>query len=170
MFLHALLRGSSAALALSMLASPAPASSATVAPAAHRSDYVDASAYLQTDAGIEAWYALRHNLRRNFDGICGDTFCEGEYSNIESLRYVCSVHRVNGRIGMCGWTFAASDEVIDPVAGRIVAQHQGWLCRSPIVAGTTMGSFLDALQGEEPLYAALPATTRTLFDGLVDCL
>lgn len=165
MFLRSLPRGSSAVLALSLFVG-----SAMAAPAAHHSNYVDASAYLQTDAGIEAWYALRQNLRRNFDEICGDTFCEGEYSNIESLRYVCSVHRVNGRIGMCGWTFAASDEVIDPVAGRIVARHQGWLCRSPIVAGTTMESFLDALQGEDPLYAALPATSRTLFDGLVDCL
>ena len=156
-----------AALAASaLLPQAAPAAAASV----HESDYVEMSAYLQADADFEAWYALRHNLKRNFDDICGDTFCEGDYSNIESLRYTCSVHRVTGRIGMCGWTFAASDEAIEPVHGRIVARTPGWFCRSPLVAGTTVESLLQSLQGEAPLYAALPSTSTTLFDGLVDCL
>ncbi|WP_255486365.1 hypothetical protein [Luteimonas sp. MC1782] len=41
---------------------------------------------------------------------------------------------------------------------------------SPLVAGTTIEALLHALQGEEPLYAALPGTSLTLYDGLVDCL
>ncbi|HVI57443.1 MAG TPA: hypothetical protein VM619_01020 [Luteimonas sp.] len=164
MLQHAMLRGALAATAFSLLAAPA------LAAPARSPAYVDASAYLQTDAGIEAWWTLRHNLGRNFDEICGDTFCEGDYSNIESLRYVCSVHQASGRIGMCGWTFAASDEMVEPLGGRIAARTHGWFCRSPIAAGTTIESLLDALQGEEPLYAALPSGTTTLFDGLVDCL
>lgn len=132
--------------------------------------FVDASAYLQTDAAIDAWFTLRYQLRRNFDDICGDTFCEGEYSNIESLRYVCSVHRTSGRIGGCGWSFAASEESIDPRTGRITARTPGWLCTSPLLPGTTIEELLEALQGEEPLYAALPRTEVTLFDGLIDCL
>lgn len=147
-----------------------PAAAALAAAPAASAEYVDASAYLQTDAGIEAWYALRRNLRLNFDAICGDTFCEGDYSNIESLRYGCSVHRVTGRLGMCGWTFAASDEAVDPATGKMVARHAGWFCRSPATAGTTIEALLQALQGDEPLYAPLPGTTATLFDGLVDCL
>ncbi len=161
---NAILSGALAASALLLAAA-----SASAAPA-HESPYVEVSAYLQADADIEAWYALRHNLKRNFDDICGDTVCEGDYSNIESLRYTCSVHRVTGRIGMCGWTFAASDEAIEPVHGRIVARTHGWFCRSPLVAGTTIESMLQALQGESPLYAALPSSSTTLFDGLVDCL
>ena len=133
-------------------------------------NFVDASAYLQTDAAIDAWFTLRYQLRQNFDDICGDTFCEGEYSNIESLRYVCSVHRLSGRIGSCAWSFAASDESIDPGTGRIAARHPAWLCRSPIEPGTTIEALLAALQGEEPLYASLPGSDVSLFDGLVDCL
>lgn len=159
----------SGAFAVSALLLSAAAAAAGAAPA-HEANYVEVSAYLQADADIEAWYTLRHSLKLNFDEICGDTFCEGDYSNIESLRYVCSVHRVTGRIGMCGWTFAASDEVTEPVHGRIVAQTRGWFCRSPLVAGTTIESLLQSLQGEAPLYAALPSSTTTLFDGLVDCL
>jgi hypothetical protein len=132
--------------------------------------YVDASAYLHTDDGIDAWWMLRYGLHRNFDDICGDTFCEGEYSNIQSLRYVCSVHRRSGRIGSCGWSFAASDESVAPRDGRISVQTPAWLCLSPLATGTTIEALLDALQGEAPLYAALPGTSRTLYDGLVDCL
>ncbi|MBB6598653.1 hypothetical protein [Luteimonas sp. MC1825] len=147
------------------------------APASARSDpdlrpgnYVDVAAYLQTDEAFEAWFTLRHQLYRNFDAICGDTFCEGDYSNIQSLRFVCSVHRVSGLVGSCAWSFAASEESVARRSGRISAETPAWLCVSPLVAGTTIEALLHALQGEEPLYAALPGTSLTLYDGLVDCL
>jgi hypothetical protein len=132
--------------------------------------YVDVLAYLQTDAAYEAWFTLRRQLHRNFDAICGDTFCEGDYSNIQSLRYVCSVHRVSGRIGSCAWSFAASEESVARRSGRISAETPAWLCLSPLVPDTTLEALLDALQGDEPLYAALPGSSRTLYDGLIDCL
>ncbi len=132
--------------------------------------YVDASAYLQAEADIDAWLTLRYQLHRNFDDICGDAFCEGEYSNIQSLRYVCSVHRVSGRIGSCGWSFAASEESVAPRDGRISVESPAWLCLSPLAPGTTIEALLGALQGEEPLHAVLPGRAVTLYDGLVDCL
>lgn len=136
-----------------------------------RAPYVDASTYLvDDDLQYEAWFHLRRQLARNFDDICGDTFCEGDYTNIQSLRYTCSVHRGSGRIGSCGWAFAASDDTVVALTGRIDSQPAAWLCTSPIVRGTTIEAFLDALQGDEPLYATLPMSERTLYDGLVDCL
>ena len=133
--------------------------------------YVDVSGYALDDARYEAWINLRIALRQDFDDICGDTFCEGEFSNIESLRFNCSVHQVTGRIGMCAWIFAASNEQIDPLTGRItIAQRGFWRCRTPLVAGTTIGQFVDALQVERPLYAPLPNSTKTIMDGLIDCL
>ncbi len=133
--------------------------------------YVDVSAYSLSDAQYEAWVQLRIELAQDFDDICGDTFCEGEFSNIESLRFRCSVDPATGRIGMCAWMFAASNEEIDPVTGRIrVSQRGFWRCRAPIVRGTTIEQFVDALQGGEPLYAPLPMTTKTMMDGLIDCL
>ena len=139
-------------------------------PGLRRPGYLDASAYLQSDADYEAWFTLRRQLRRNFDDICGDTFCEGEYTNIQAMRYVCSVQRLTGRIGRCVWTFAASDESVDPVRGTIGTDAPAWACASPLLPGTRIEELLDALQGEEPLYALLPGSERTLYDGLADYL
>ena len=133
-------------------------------------DYVDASSYLQTDADYEAWFTLRRQLRQNFDDICGDTFCEGDYSNIQPLRFVCSVQPSSGRIGSCGWSFAASEESLVPASGGYQVDTPTWFCLSPLQPGTTFAALLAALAGDEPLHAALPASTLTLYDGLVDCL
>lgn len=132
--------------------------------------YVDSSAYLRSDAHIDAWYGMTWALKRNFDQICGDTFCEGEYSNIESLRYRCSVHQVSGRIGSCVWVLAASNEEVEPATGKIGVQEGFWHCRTPLVRHTTIEELLTALAGDQPLYAALPGSDRSIFDGLIDCL
>jgi len=132
--------------------------------------YVDVYSYFSSDAQYEAWYTLTTQLRRNFDDICGDTFCEGDYSNIESLRLRCSVEQASGRIGRCVWVFAGSNEDVDPDSGRIVVQAHVWRCRLPLASHTTMDAFLQALSGPSPLYAALPATTTSIYDGLTDCL
>lgn len=133
--------------------------------------YADVSAYPLDEARYNAWLELRIALRRGFDDICGDTFCEGDFSNIESLRFGCSVQQSSGRIGMCAWVFAASNEEIDPATGRIrITQRGFWRCRMPVAAGTRIEQLVDALQGDGPLYAPLPHSRRTLMDGLVDCL
>lgn len=133
-------------------------------------EYVDVGAYLTADADIDAWYTLVGNLRQNFDDICGDTFCEGEYSNIESLRYRCSVERSTGTIGSCVWVFAASNEEINPRTGKVIVDAQAWRCRSPLVRGTSIHDFLSALSVTTPLYAPLPGTTQSIYDGLANCL
>jgi len=136
-----------------------------------RASYVDASTYLiDDDTQYEAWFHLRRQLARNFDDICGDTFCEGDYSNIQPLRYTCSVLRTNGRIGNCGWAFAASEDSVIAATGRIESTSAAWFCASPIVRGIRIEALLEALQGDEPLYAMLPMSGRTLYDGLTDCL
>jgi len=134
-------------------------------------NYVDVSAYPLSEAQYEAWIRLQTGLRRDFDDICGDTFCEGEYSNIQSLRYRCSVHRDNGRIGMCAWMFAASNEEISPSTGAVNVSQQGfWRCVTPLVKGTTIEQLIQALDVDEPLYAPLPGTSESTMDGLIDCL
>jgi hypothetical protein len=39
----------------------------------------------------EAWYGIRDKLNGEFDQVCGDTFCEGDFSNITPLSVFCSV-------------------------------------------------------------------------------
>ncbi|MPZ20603.1 MAG: hypothetical protein GEV06_22230 [Luteitalea sp.] len=141
--------------------------SASILPVA---EYVDVSAYLTEPADIDAWYTMIYNLKQNFDYICGDTFCEGEYTNIESLRYRCSVEGLTGTIGSCVWVFAASNEEVSPSTGKIIVDVGTWRCRSPIVRGTSIHDLLSALAGPSPLYATLPETDRSIYDGLVTCL
>lgn len=133
-------------------------------------DYVDVSSYLQTDAQYEGWSHLRLGLARDFDAICGDTFCEGDYSNIQPLRYLCSVQASTGRIGMCAWVFAASNEEIDPATGRIVVQRMSWRCRTPLARRTTIDELIATLQVAHPLHQPLPRSSESVMDGLVECL
>jgi len=132
--------------------------------------YVEAGAALRTDAEVEAWYGIALQLRREFDEVCGDTFCEGDYSNLQPLRFQCSVEARSRRIGACAWSFAGSQEAIDPESGRITVQPGFWQCRIPLASTTTLDRLLLALDGPQPLYARLPGTERTVLDGLIDCL
>lgn len=132
--------------------------------------YGDAADQLKGEAEIEAWYGLHHHLERNFDQICGDTFCEGDYSNIQALRLTCSAERANRTLGRCVWTFAASNEAIDPATGRIEVMPKAWRCRLPLAPGTSLPAFLTALAGTQPLYAKLPGTRTSIYDGLTGCL
>lgn len=137
---------------------------------AQSSQFVDTSAYLTSEADINAWYQLRSNLDQNFDAVCGDTFCEGDYSNIQSLRFRCSVDSRNGVIGECVWVFAASNEEVNPATGAISVDAQSFTCRVPLAPRTTLRALLTALSGSDPLHATLPRTTRSIYDGLTDCL
>lgn len=146
---------------------------AHLAPAAAQSTrprYVDPLEYFTTDAQFDAWFTLTTQLRQNFDDVCGDTFCEGDYSNIESLRLRCSVLQDSGRIGRCVWIFAASNEDIDRAFGRILVQTQDWECRLPIASDTGIDALMAALAGDSPLFAMLPGTQTTIYEGLGDCL
>ncbi|MGO1069178.1 hypothetical protein [Lysobacter sp. CA199] len=150
-------------LTLSLSAAAATDSAAT-------RNYVDLSDRLNDDAEIEAWYTAMHRLRHDFDQICGDTFCEGDYSNIYALRFRCSVDDTSGVVGQCVWIFAASNEEIAADTGRISVQPKAWRCRLPLAPRTSASALLGALAVERPLYATLPGTSKSIYDGLADCL
>jgi hypothetical protein len=139
-------------------------------PPAAAGNYVDATLYLNTEAGFEAWDELGLKLKHGFDEVCGDTFCEGDYSNIQSLDYRCSVEAASGTVGQCAWIFAASNEDVDPASGRIVVDARHWSCPSPVAPGTRFYDLLAALGNDDPLDTPLPGSGRSLYDGLVDCL
>lgn len=162
MHLHPLL----ATIALATLAAQALPAHAD----AWRPPFVDPYSYFTEDAQYEAWYALRAGLELGFEAICGDTFCEGDYSNIAPLRFQCSVQLRSGRIGACTWSFAASNEEIDPRDGQLAVDTPSWTCAIPLVPNLTIGELLAALAGDEPLHAVLPGGTGSIYDALGDCL
>lgn len=151
-------------------APPAIASTTPTNTASNRAEYVDITGYLTSDADIDAWYTATSQLRKNFDDVCGDTFCEGDYSNIESLDYRCSVDRNSGIVGRCIWVFAASNAEVDPQTGKILVDNQHWRCRSPLAPKTRVADLIAALNVSSPIRAILPGSSRSIYDGLVDCL
>ena len=62
-----------------------------LAGAAHAAPaYVDARLFPNQTAGWQRFLAVERSLRQSFDNVCGDTFCEGEYSNLLPMRLRCS--------------------------------------------------------------------------------
>jgi hypothetical protein len=135
-----------------------------------RNHYVDVYEYFTTDAQFEAWFTLTTQLNQDFDNICGDTFCEGDYSNIQSLRLRCSVQQSGGRIGQCLWIFAGSYEDIDPANGHVGVSSQVWPCMLPLAPNSTIDELMSALAVPHPLHATLPGTQVTIYDGLAECI
>lgn len=158
-----------ATTALLVLAIPgvqaATRTAATGAPA-----YVDISTYLPTWQERDAWIDVQYELKRHFTDVCGDTFCEGEYANLEALSYRCSARKDNGEIGECVFVIAASSEEIAPADGSVQVSLRQWRCVSPLAPHTNASGLVAALKGRDPLHMKLPGTDRTLYDGLVDCL
>lgn len=133
--------------------------------------YVDMYEYLPTWQQQNAWLDIQYRLKRDFDAVCADTFCSGEYTNIEALRYRCSVNRSTGVIGECIWTFAASDESIDPGTGKVVVQPRIWQCRAPLAPSIRAEELIQALGNtSQPLSKPLPHSNETLQYALIDCL
>lgn len=151
----------SALLAVTAFAASAAASTRT---------YVDATWLLDDDALVEAWYGGMVNMRVAFDDICGDTFCEGDYSNLQPLRLRCSANEATRVVSRCQWTFAASNETINPATGQIKVDAPVFRCRIPVASGTTVAELARAWGGPDPLRAAIPRTGRSVYDALGDCL
>jgi len=129
-----------------------------------RTQYVDIAQFLK-DADYEAWIAVRRGLERGFDDICGDTFCGGDYSNIYSLGFSCSVSSKMGKVRECAWTFAASQEQVDARTGAVASSVAFFDCRVK-PTGTAKG--LVAAFGADPLDAKLPGM-GSIYDTLGDC-
>ncbi|HKE13234.1 MAG TPA: hypothetical protein VKB80_00090 [Kofleriaceae bacterium] len=136
------------------------------------SSFIDAMSYFETSEDIDAWYGLMTALRSDFDDVCGDTFCEGDFSNLQSLRIRCSVEQASGAMGGCVWIFGASNEEIAPASGDISVDGQIFTCPLPIEPGTDVHAFVQALSAPDvrPIDAPLPGSGASLYDGLADCL
>jgi hypothetical protein len=112
--------------------------------------------------------AVKTNLRKGFDDVCGDTFCEGDYSDIEPLSFRCSVDPATSKLGQCAWTFAGAYGNVARTTGNVTSKTKSWTCQLPITG--TVDGMLTALAGADPLNAPLPGSDKSIYDSLVDCL
>ena len=124
-----------------------------------------------TGDDFERWFELKRQLRHDFDDICGDTFCEGDYTNLQSLSVRCSVSVATGAFKSCIWLLAGSYESVRPATGSIEVNRRFFRCTLPL-AGAPQ-PVLEALlaAGDTPaLQRPLPGSERSLYDALGDCL
>ncbi|HWM85214.1 MAG TPA: hypothetical protein VNO33_05235 [Kofleriaceae bacterium] len=134
--------------------------------------YIDAARYFTTPDELEAWYRLLGELVADFDAECGDTFCEGEYSNYQSLRMRCSAEERTGAVGSCVWILAASSEEIAQETGAIAVEGELFSCKMPVGKETAIDELVQVLSepGVRPIRVPLPGSGQSMFDGLAACL
>jgi hypothetical protein len=131
--------------------------------------YVDAMDYPASGEGWSTFRALERQLEADFDDICGDTFCEGEYSDYRPLRYRCSVDQASGVMRQCVWTFGASEISVEPTTGRLLVDTKTWRCPTRLPPGLTLPEFYQALAVSSPLFAPLPGG-EPIYESLIGCL
>jgi hypothetical protein len=112
------------------------------------------------------WEAVRTRLFEQFDEICGDTFCGGDWSNLYPLQLACSASAIRGSVRECVWTFGASEEVVEAAGGDITSSIPVFACRF-----RPQGNARDlvAALADDPLWAPLPGGDPSVYDQLGDC-
>lgn len=129
-----------------------------------RTEYLD---ILDFTPDQDAWLGIRNELRQEFDDVCGDTFCEGEYANLTSLRFTCSVTSKLGKVKDCVWTFAASQAEVDASTAAIAIDAPTFQCH--IRPATTAKKLIALLAGKtDAIHIPLPGTT-SIYDALGEC-
>lgn len=137
--------------------------------------YVDVEetlAEMSDDTMYEAWRQIYDTLHGNFDDVCGDTFCGGDYSNLEPLRLRCSMDSKKQTLKSCAYVFAGSYETITASTGTIKVNAKTFSCHLP-VSGIALADFMSTLlaTGTTPaLRRTLPGGTTSIYDNLVGCI
>jgi hypothetical protein len=120
-----------------------------------------------TGAGIDRWYAARQALFAGFDRVCGDTFCGGDFGDLQSLDLQCAVTKSTGNVKTCAWVFGGSYFLVPERAGTLDATHRTFRCEFD-VAGT-LPQLIDTLTAPGPTDAIrrpLPGLTTSAYDAL----
>jgi hypothetical protein len=133
--------------------------------------YRDLEETFTSEADQNRWFDLKRQLRQNFDDICGDTFCEGDFSNLDSMSLRCSVATRTGQLKSCVWLFAGSYETVTASTGNVRPVAKFFPCKIDVQGPP--GALMDALlaPGERgPLWQPVPGSGRAIYDSLGDCL
>jgi hypothetical protein len=119
----------------------------------------------------EQFLAATSALKADFDAVCGDTFCGGDYSNLQALRFACSVRQTTGTLRQCKWLFGGSYNTIDATTGAITVHPKSYRCMVT-VKGTAnqLAAALTAADTTDPIDRPLLGSTKSAYDALLGCL
>lgn len=115
----------------------------------------------------DAWYSINSKLQGEFNRVCGDTFCEGDFSNLTALRLYCSVTNKHATIHDCAWAFTASTHEIDTKTAAVIPNAVTYQCHfKPRTTGPMLIALLQS--SDDALHATLPGM-GSIYDTLGDC-
>lgn len=132
--------------------------------------YLDARAFLSTPAQQASWTQALTKIEGEFNDVCGDTFCGGDYSNLTSLDLTCSVTSKAGDVHDCVWTFGGSSELVQPQTGGLTISKPSFQCH--FTAKTTVSKMLATLNAagtDRAIQRPLAGGTTSIYDALGDC-
>jgi hypothetical protein len=134
--------------------------------------YVEASDYYTTSANKAKWQLAKQNLVDGFNNICGDTFCSSDYSDLQSLSFVCSVTKSTGNVKSCEWIFGGSSHWVTANQKSVQIDAKTWSCPVPVKG--TMSQLVATLTStsnpQKPIDRPLPGQTTSAYDALGGCL
>lgn len=132
--------------------------------------HVDARDHPSPGAGAAAFILMERALVRGFDDICGDTFCEGDYSNLRALQLRCAVTRGEGRVTRCLWSFVGSQAWVEGDRPVPEVDARTWACALPVTPGTPLSLLLSTWSTRDALDTPLPGSAASPYEALTDCL
>jgi hypothetical protein len=128
--------------------------------------YVEIQEFGTTPAE-DAWYSINSKLQSEFNAVCGDTFCEGDFSNITALRLYCSVTSKKATIHDCAWAFTASTHEVDTATAAVVTNAVTYQCHfKPRTTGPKLIALLQ--NSSDAIHATLPGM-GSIYDTLGTC-
>lgn len=139
-------------------------------PVSARGLHVDLIDYPRPEANWNRGFELEAALARQFNALCADTWCEGDYSNYRVMEFRCAVLAHRGTVQRCVWVLAASELAVQADTGRVQVDNGRWTCLVELQPGVPVEAFFASLEAPDGLMASLPGLDRGLFEVLPDCL
>ena len=131
---------------------------------------MDLGEYLESGArsGAGKYRSLVSQVRKDFDNICGDTFCEGDISNWQVLSTNCSIQLGTDRVRECHIVITGSEQELNPTTGSYKLTRKEFLeCKADM--NMSLADFLK-MDGLETPYKNGKGQTTTLYEQLVECI
>lgn len=142
----------------------------SAAPPGLAASHVDLVDFPTSEANWDRFYDLEAALSGQFNALCADTFCEGDYSNYRVMQFRCAVDALRGTVQRCTWVVAASELRVQAATGEVQVDNAGWQCPVELQPGVPVEAFHASLDAPEGLMAPLPGLEYGLFDHLPGCL
>ena len=148
-----------------------PLNNTPFSPSSATGTYTDSDSYYVSAASQTKWWSAKAALKSGFDAVCGDTFCEGDFSDIQALQFQCAVTKSTGNIKSCTWIFGGSYMDVSKT-GAMVPTSKTWSCPVPVKG--TMAQLTATLtatgDASDAIHRVLPGTTASAYDAIGNCL